>query len=97
MIDEVVRMGRYLGQTMRLMVGVPEYSSYLAHMEITHPGKPAMTYEEFFRERQEARYGGGEEWGAVADRAVADRFVSPNGNCAITYYIKNRLDGALLC
>jgi uncharacterized short protein YbdD (DUF466 family) len=27
-------------------------------MEKAHPGKPAMTYEEFFRDRMEARYGG---------------------------------------
>jgi uncharacterized short protein YbdD (DUF466 family) len=40
------------------MVGLPEYDTYLAHMERTHPDEPAMTYEEFFRERQEARYGG---------------------------------------
>ncbi|RUP24160.1 MAG: putative selenoprotein, partial [Curvibacter sp.] len=25
----------------------------------THPGEPVMSYEAFFRERQEARYGGG--------------------------------------
>jgi uncharacterized short protein YbdD (DUF466 family) len=28
------------------------------HMEQTHSGEPMMTYQEFFRERQEARYGG---------------------------------------
>ena len=50
--------GKYLGQSMRLMVGLPEYDTYLAHMERTHPDQVAMTYEEFFRERQEARYGG---------------------------------------
>ena len=43
---------------MRLMVGLPEYSTYVTHMEETHPGEPMMSYEEFFRERQEARYGG---------------------------------------
>ena len=37
---------------------VPEYDTYVAHREVTHPGEPMMTYEEFFRERQEARYGG---------------------------------------
>ncbi len=59
MLDELAKAGRYLGQTMRLMVGVPEYSTYVTHMEKTHPDKPVMTYEEFFRERQEARYAGG--------------------------------------
>lgn len=57
MFDKLAQAGRYLGQSMRLMVGLPEYDTYLTHMETTHPGKPVMTYEEFFRERQEARYG----------------------------------------
>ena len=43
----------------RLMVGVPNYDAYVAHMGRTHPGLPVMTYAEFFRERQDARYGGG--------------------------------------
>ena len=45
-------------QGARLMVGVPDYGTYAEHMRLTHPGKPIMTYEEFFRERQLARYGG---------------------------------------
>jgi uncharacterized short protein YbdD (DUF466 family) len=56
---ELAKAGQYLGQALRLMVGLPDYSTYLTHMEQNHPGQPAMSYEEFFRERQEARYGGG--------------------------------------
>ncbi|WP_074856726.1 YbdD/YjiX family protein [Nitrosospira briensis] len=58
MLTKIARMRRYFGQSMRLMVGVPEYSTYVDHMRSTHPGQPVMSYEEFFRERQEARYGG---------------------------------------
>lgn len=58
MLSDLAGMGKYLGQAMRLMVGIPDYETYLAHMQLTHPGKPVMSYEEFFRERQEARYGG---------------------------------------
>ena len=58
MFGTLKQAGSYLGQSLRLMVGLPEYDTYLAHMERTHPDEPAMTYEEFFRERQEARYGG---------------------------------------
>ncbi len=58
LLGGLARAGRYLGQSMRLMVGLPEYDTYVAHMEATHPGDPLMSYEEFFRERQEARYGG---------------------------------------
>jgi uncharacterized short protein YbdD (DUF466 family) len=45
-----------VAQTARLMVGVPDYETYVAHRRTSHPGQPVMTYEEFFRERQEARY-----------------------------------------
>jgi len=43
-------------QTARLMVGVPDYQTYVLHRQTRHPDKPVMTYEEFFRERQTARY-----------------------------------------
>jgi len=53
---ELAQAGRYLTQSLRLMVGVPDYGSYLAHHQAAHPQQPAMSYEAFFRERQAARY-----------------------------------------
>jgi len=41
------------------MVGVPDYQNYVEHRKTHHPGEPIMTYEEFFWERQNARYGCG--------------------------------------
>ena len=43
-------------QTARLMVGVPDYQTYVTHSQATHPDSKVMSYEEFFRERQAARY-----------------------------------------
>jgi uncharacterized short protein YbdD (DUF466 family) len=43
-------------RTARLMIGVPDYESYVAHRRENHPEEPIMTYVEFFRERQQARY-----------------------------------------
>ncbi|MDR2991501.1 MAG: YbdD/YjiX family protein [Burkholderiaceae bacterium] len=57
--DNAQTTGRYLGQAMRMMVGLPDYDGYVAHMRATHPERPIMSYEEFFRERQQARYGSG--------------------------------------
>ncbi len=48
-----------VAETARLMVGVPTYKAYVAHRQANHPGQPIMKYEEFFRERQAARYAGG--------------------------------------
>ncbi|MGN2395208.1 YbdD/YjiX family protein [Klebsiella quasipneumoniae] len=39
---------KYLGQAAKMLIG----------MQTNHPDQPYMTYEEFFRERQQARYGG---------------------------------------
>lgn len=41
-----------------LMVGVPDYDHYVAHMRENHPGHAPMTREAFVRARMEARYGG---------------------------------------
>jgi uncharacterized short protein YbdD (DUF466 family) len=43
-------------ETARLMVGVPDYDGYVAHTQATHPDRQVMTYQEFFRERQDTRY-----------------------------------------
>jgi uncharacterized short protein YbdD (DUF466 family) len=43
-------------KTARLMIGIPDYQTYVSHRQAIHPGQPIMTYEEFFRERQAARY-----------------------------------------
>jgi uncharacterized short protein YbdD (DUF466 family) len=40
----------------RLMVGIPDYDDYVAHCAAFHPEEPILTYVEFFRERQNARY-----------------------------------------
>ncbi|NMG42741.1 putative selenoprotein [Aromatoleum toluvorans] len=59
MFNDLSKLGKYLGQAARLMVGLPDYDTYVAHMKATHPDRQVMSYEEFFRERQEARYNGG--------------------------------------
>ncbi len=50
-------VGTGLIKTARLMVGVPDYDAYVAHRKAAHPGEPVMSFEEFFRERQQSRYG----------------------------------------
>ena len=60
MTETVGRRTRFVCEmvvkTARLMVGVPDYDTYVAHRQTTHPDQPVMTYVEFFRERQDARY-----------------------------------------
>lgn len=45
-------------QTARLICGVPDYDVYVAHLRAHHPDRAVPSYEEFFRERQIARYSG---------------------------------------
>lgn len=49
-------MLRWLREIVRLMCGVPDYDFYVAHLRRRHPERPVPTYEEFFAERQRARY-----------------------------------------
>jgi len=46
----------FIKQTLRLMIGVPDYQAYVKHIKTNHPDKKIMAYDEFFRERQAARY-----------------------------------------
>lgn len=55
-MSDLRHLWRQATATARLMVGIPDYQTYVEHRRIWHPGEPIMTYEEFFRERQEARY-----------------------------------------
>ncbi len=57
------------------MVGMPDYDNYVQHMRLTHPELPVMSYEAFFRERQEARYGGADgRPGVVVDAGARERY-----------------------
>jgi uncharacterized short protein YbdD (DUF466 family) len=55
-MPEVRTLGEWMVRTARLMIGIPDYQTYLEHRRAFHPQDPVMTYEEFFRERQDARY-----------------------------------------
>ncbi len=48
-----------LRETALLMVGQTSYDAYLAHMRRHHPERVVMTRVEFFRHREQARYGSG--------------------------------------
>ncbi|ACS84766.1 MULTISPECIES: YbdD/YjiX family protein [Musicola] len=58
MFGNLGQAGKYLGQAARMLVGIPDYDNYVQHMKTNHPDQDVMTYEAFFRERQQARYGG---------------------------------------
>ena len=46
-------------QTARLAIGVPDYDTYVLHLRRNHPEREIPSYEEFFRQRQDARYKNG--------------------------------------
>ncbi|MFP2962146.1 YbdD/YjiX family protein [Myxococcus sp. 1LA] len=46
-------------QVARLMIGVPDYDTYVEHMRRHHPDQEVMSYARFFDERLQARYRGG--------------------------------------
>lgn len=58
MLEALGKAGKYLGQAARLMVGIPDYDTYVQHMRLNHPEQTPMSYEEFYKNRVDARYGG---------------------------------------
>jgi len=56
MIEGLQRFCRCAARTAHLMVGIPDYETYVRHRRVTHPEEPIMTYEEFYREVQKRRY-----------------------------------------
>ena len=55
----LVSAWRTLIAAARLACGVPDYDTYVAHLRRYHPERTIPNYEEFFAERQRARYGAG--------------------------------------
>lgn len=47
-----------LRESALLMVGQPSYPAYLRHMAQHHPDREPMSRIAFFRDREQARYGG---------------------------------------
>jgi uncharacterized short protein YbdD (DUF466 family) len=55
-MDELRNAWGWAVRAGRLMIGIPDYDNYVAHCRARHPGERVMSYVEFFRERQDARY-----------------------------------------
>ena len=52
--DSLTQLWRRARQSARSVIGIPDYDTYVRH----HPDRPPMNYQEFFAERQAARYRG---------------------------------------
>ena len=46
-------------QVARLAIGVPDYDTYVLHLRRHHPERAIPSYEQFFEQRQQARYRNG--------------------------------------
>jgi len=49
---------RRVRETASLMIGLPDYERYAAHVRAHHPGRPVMNRAEFVAERTARRYEG---------------------------------------
>ncbi|CAK6470566.1 YbdD/YjiX family protein [Peribacillus castrilensis] len=56
MLKRIMTILSYRKQFVSLLVGVPSYDTYVAHMRKHHPGDPVKTRKEFFCEAQDERY-----------------------------------------
>jgi uncharacterized short protein YbdD (DUF466 family) len=55
-MPDIRTLSAWIAQTARLMIGIPDYQTYVEYQRTFHPDDPVMNYEAFFRERQDARY-----------------------------------------
>ena len=44
-MPDIMTLKEWSVRTARLMVGIPDYQTYVEHRRQTHPGEPIMTYE----------------------------------------------------
>lgn len=58
-IGKMLTLLKRLQQSFRLMVGIPDYATYVGHMKEHHPDITPMDEKAFFRYCIEARYPGG--------------------------------------
>ncbi|OCG75083.1 hypothetical protein A9G42_01380 [Gilliamella sp. Nev6-6] len=49
MFDSLSKVGKYLGQTAKLMVGTFGYDNYVHHMKLTHPKQLPMFDKVFLK------------------------------------------------
>lgn len=56
MLKTMISMWRYRKQFISLLVGVPSYEKYVAHMKQKHPNEIVLSRKQFFAEAQEARF-----------------------------------------
>jgi uncharacterized short protein YbdD (DUF466 family) len=58
---DLTKLASKLRDGARLMVGQGDYDAYVAHTRAMHGDRPVMSREEFFRARENARFGAGGE------------------------------------
>ena len=60
---DLARLATKLRAGASLMVGQPDYENYVAHTARVHPDQTPMTATEFFRNREDRRFGVGNNAG----------------------------------
>jgi len=58
---DLAKLAGKLRDGAKLMVGQGDYDAYVAHVRARHGGESVMTRAEFFRARENARFGAGGE------------------------------------
>lgn len=58
MIDRIIAFCGLVRKTAHLMVGMPDYEAYVAHVKLRHPDRLALSRSDFVKKCQKRRYGG---------------------------------------
>jgi uncharacterized short protein YbdD (DUF466 family) len=57
--DTLVRWGKDARRTANLMIGQPDYDTYVEHSRVTHPDQEPLDRRAFFRMNEQRRFGAG--------------------------------------
>jgi len=61
--ERLKTFGKCVCDGARLMVGQGDYGAYVAHLRTTHPTLAPMSERDYYRNRENARFGGGNTGG----------------------------------
>ena len=56
---EIRKLARAVGDVVRRVAGMPDYESYVAHLERSHPGRALPSEREYYEDYVTNRYGDG--------------------------------------
>ena len=83
-MTRLITLVKRMQQSFRLMVGVPDYATYVSHMQEQHPDLEPMDEKTFFRYCVDARYPS--NGGGMSDVLVNQKTLKKQSKIRLFFY-----------